>query len=112
MGIVKLAKVENSAPPPEDPLRAALAAAIAEAAEARAALKENAAAQARVEETKWPTLAALDKATEQLDRARLADAEAVARGGAGGALKAARTQLQDATDAEQVARAAEVMLKE
>jgi hypothetical protein len=75
-------------------------------------LRENRAAQERVDKVKWPALAALEKAEEQLRDARLADPEGVARGGTTEALKAAAARVRAAEDAVEAARSGGQMLKD
>jgi hypothetical protein len=104
------ANLDDTSPP--DPSRAALATAIAQHAEATAAVRENKAAQERVDDIKWPAYAALEEAEEQLRHARLADPEGVARGGTTEALKAAVAQVKAAEDAVEAARSAGQMLKD
>src|SRR4051812_30153081 len=98
--------------PALEPLRVALAEAVTKHATATSEAEQNAAAQERADTAKYAARAAVDKAAEELELARIEDAEAVAAGRTGGAVKAARAQLQDAEDALAAARAAEAMLDE
>jgi hypothetical protein len=107
---VRLASSNNKskeARPSRSAERVALAQAIESAAALKAALDENKADKSRVEEARHNAFTATEKATEALERAKTADAEAIAEGRTTGALKAARVALTDAEDAYESCKTAE-----
>jgi hypothetical protein len=100
----------TEAPPPRDPLRQSLADAIEYHTALSAALEENLAAQKRAQDIFWVAVSALTAATEAVEEAKGADAEAVGAGKPAGAVKAARAALTDAQDHRDAAKSAQTML--
>lgn len=102
----------DSGTPARTPERVALAAAIQAYAELKQALDENRMSQKRAEDAKFNAIRAVDAANKAIEEAKIADAESVATGTAGGAVKAARTALQDAEDNYESAKVAEKLLSD
>jgi hypothetical protein len=108
---VRLASRNKSAPA-RSPEREALSAAIAHHVALKATLDEVVANSKRAEGAKFTAIRAVDAANKALSIAHVADAEAVAEGRAGGAVKKARRQLQDAEDAYESCKAAQALTAE
>ncbi len=101
-------KIVDNSPRSEE--RGALLSAIESHAKLRAAIEANVAARRRAEDAKLDAVRAAEKALESLEEARIADAHALAHGEPGGAVKAARAQLQDQDDTVAAGRAATSLL--
>ncbi len=111
IGLVQTDTDNDGQAPPRSPEREALADVLVKHAAIGAALRKNEVSQRRAQDA--PLLAAaraVDQATEDLEAARIKDAEAVASGNATGAVKIARAALVDAEDELQSCRSAGLML--
>ena len=97
---------------PRSPERETLAQAIQNHAALVAALAENATNAKRTEASRWEAHRKVDAAAKAVEEAKTDDAEAIAKGRAIGAAKAARAALTDCEDNLDAAKAAETMLAE
>jgi len=108
---IGLVQVDADAPT-RSPEREALAIAIENHTALKQSIAENVVNARNTEEVRWASHRAFDLATKALETAAEGDAHALAQGQPGGAVKAARMQVQDAADTLDAAKAAEKMLVE
>jgi chromosome segregation ATPase len=106
---IGLVQVDDDVRSPE---REALAAAIANHAQLRAALDENVISQRRADTARWAATSAVDAANAALEEAKAADADSIAQGRTTGTTKLARANLTDAEDHLAACESAVAMLKE
>ena len=109
---IGLVQVDADEPAPRDERLEALALAIEHHGALTAALADNTTNTKRAEEAWFTANRGVDAATQAVENAKQADAEAIAEGRAIGAAKAARVALTDAEDQRDATKAAQVMLKD